>query len=158
MIVEDCNWSVCIRFRKNIQSFPVSNNSDSCYLTNWYIMMGFGYWHLMPISTILLLYRDGQFYWWRKPEYQKKTTDLPQVTDKLYHIMLYQVHFSMNGVRTHNIGGDRHWLYMWVWIQLPCNYDHDGISRKSRHPYIRTCTPKQDIKIPRHIIQYTVIG
>ena len=25
-----------------------------------------------------------QFYWWRKPEYSEKTTDLPQVTDKLY--------------------------------------------------------------------------
>ena len=40
-------------------------------------------------------------YLWMKTEY-------PDKTDKLYHIMLYQVHLAMNRIRTRNFSGDRH--------------------------------------------------
>jgi len=31
----------------------------------------------------------GRFYWLPKPEYLEKTSDLPQVTDKLYQWFAY---------------------------------------------------------------------
>jgi hypothetical protein len=37
----------------------------------------------MVLSTIFQLCRGSQFYWWKTSEYLEKTSDLPQVTDKL---------------------------------------------------------------------------
>ena len=39
------------------------------------------------LSKKFQLYRDGLDYWWREPEYLVKTTDLAQITDKVYHII-----------------------------------------------------------------------
>jgi hypothetical protein len=59
------------------------------------------WWCLMTLSTIFQLYHGSQFYWWRKPEYSEKTTDL------LHNVV---IHLAPLEIRTH-ISGDRHWLH-----------------------------------------------
>jgi len=73
------------RYSKNIISM-INFGYQSSIHNHWSLMVD-GLWCLAQLSTMHQLYRGSQFYWWRKPEYPEKTTDLEQVTDKPYHIV-----------------------------------------------------------------------
>ena len=88
-----------------------------------------------------------QFGWWRK---QEKTTDLPQVTCKLFTFTLYEVHLATGRYKLQISREDRHWMHYKVYVKA-----HSIYSRVDDGPV--TVSFQLDIILIYYIIYYIVL-
>jgi hypothetical protein len=94
-------WVVFLRMFWNfISSLPVKRGGSLSFLIG-------------TISNVLAMeigwtdVGSGRYILVSETRVLDETTDLPQATDNLYHIMLYRVFLAMCEVRTRNFSGNR---------------------------------------------------
>jgi hypothetical protein len=78
-------------------------------------LLGLGLWCLRSLSTIFQLYRCGQFYWWKEPEYREKTTNLSPVIYSGFNECIKRICQGANYLfnlcmhcPVHNFSGNKH--------------------------------------------------
>ena len=93
------NWYF-IQWKNEVYKFMrLHYQSNLCWKYHWVYDNGnkllFGLelelWCVMPLLAIFQLYCGNHFYGWMKSQYPEITTDLPQIAEKMYDIMLYRV-------------------------------------------------------------------